>query len=77
MVTAPVTLHFLGTGHIRSSVTAPVWNVRIISSDFSWHWPYWKVALLVQLQYELHGFSPALLWSVSYFLFQILSLSRA
>ena len=27
-------LHFLGTDHIRSRVTAPVWNVRIISSDF-------------------------------------------
>ena len=29
-----MTLHFLGTGHIRSRVAAPVWNVIIISSDF-------------------------------------------
>ena len=51
LVAAPVTLLFLGTGHIRSRATAPVWNVRIlISSDFvrigpigGWHW------LLVQL----------------------------
>lgn len=43
-----MTLHFIGTGHLRSRVTAPVWNVRIISSDFvGTAWPYWGMALII------------------------------